>query len=243
MKKMASNRSLKFKNDEEPLIGKKDNINASFLSSSSSSKNLSSISLSDNSDDEDDLYNGKLFKKNDITLWVSDAIVMVIEHLQYYAILLALSEHWGWPVAWIDATSFMFIFNFDIWEFRKVETGLFHHSTVSFIDTSKLGFNYASYISAWAVILCLICGAFGAVYFNWMRKRPLYLLLYIARWKRVMFLVLQFVCVPFGVAAARVFHCRMDLTRGVEVMVVQNEFECHTGNILLLLLYTNRGYV
>ena len=223
---MASNRSLKFQTDEEPLIGK-DNINGSFLSS----KNLSSTATSsiDNSDDEDDLYNGKPFKKNDITLWVSDAIVLIVEHLQYYAILLALSEHWGWPVSWIDATSFTFIFNFDIWEFRKVKTGLFHHSTVSFIDTSKLGFNYASYISAWAVILCLICAGFGAIYFKWMRKRPLYLLLYIARWKRVMFLVLQFVSVPFGVAAARVFHCRLDVTRGVEVMVVQNEFECHTG--------------
>ena len=227
---MASNRSFKFQTDEEPLMGKnRDNVNASFLSTSSSRK-LSFTSMNEySSDDEDDIYNGKSFKKNDITLWVSDAVVLIVEHLQYYAILLALSEHWGWPVAWIDSTSFTFIFNFDIWEFRKVETGLFHHSMVSFIDTSKLGFNYASYISAWAVILCLICGVFGAVYFNWMRKRPLYLLLYIARWKRVMFLVLQFVCVPFGVAAARVFHCRMDLTRGVEVMVVQNEFECHTG--------------
>lgn len=230
---MASNRSIKLERDEEPLLtstnsgNKNNNSNRSFLSSSASTRSFGESVI--DSDGEDELYNGKVFKKNDITLWASDAVVLIVEHLQYYAILLALSEHWGWPVKWIDATSFTFIFNVDIWEFRKVETGLFHHSTVTFIDTSQLGFNYASYISAWAVILFLVCGGFAGVYVNWMRKRPLYLLLYIARWKRVMFLVLQFVSVPFGVAAARVFHCRLDETRGVEVMVVQNEFECHTG--------------
>lgn len=213
------NRTSKWKKtpDEVPLISKDGGI------SSTQDENYS--------DDEENRQE-KPFHKNDITLWVSDAIVLIIEHLQYYAVLLALSEHWGWPVSWINATLFTFIFNFDIWEFRKVETGLFHHSTSTFVDTSKLGFNYASYISAWAVVLCLITVAFGGIYVRWMHRRPLYLLLYIARWKRVMFLVLQFVCIPFGVAAARIFHCRLDISKGVEVMVVQNEFECYTGRFV-----------
>jgi len=229
--------AIKFKggtNDEVPLISKKNGPRQ--MESSNSVTN--SIVEAPDSEDEDAL-NEKPFKKNDITLWVSDAIVLIVEHLQYYAVLLAISEHWGWPVGWIDATAFTFIFNFDIWEFRKVETGLFHHSTASFIDTTQLGFNYASYISAWAVILCLVIGCFGAVYFRWMHKRPLHLLLYIARWKRIMFIVLQFVCIPFGVAAARTFHCRMDVTRGVEVMVVQNEFECYTGTCFYFSLIFN----
>ena len=196
--------------------------------------------------DSDDDSNEEVFKKNDITLWVPDAVVLIVEHFQYYAVLLALSEHWGWPMSWVNVTCFTFIFNFDIWEFRKVETGLFDHSRVSFIDSEKLGFNYVSYLAAWAILFFVIGLIFGGAYVQWMRRRPLYLLLYIARWKRIMFMVLQFMAVPFGVVAARVFHCRKNDDMGERIMKetdklimmdVQNEFQCNdTVQLVLMIL-------
>lgn len=222
------NRNLKLQNAEEIPLMKADD--GKILQSDIAFK------ARDDSDDED--VEEKPLKQHDITLWLSDAVVLIVEHFQYYAVLLALSEHWGWPKDWIDSTSFTFIFNFDIWEFRKVETGLFHHSTSTFVDTSKLGFNYTSYIGAWAVILFIIAAGFGGVYFRWMNRRPLYLLLYIARWKRVMFLVFQFLAVPFGVAAARVFHCRKeDDSKTYDVMVVQNEIKCFSAAHIAFMVF------
>ena len=177
-------------------------------------------------EDEDDFKAENEFKQNDITLWLSDAIVLIVEHLQFYALFLSLSEKWGWPIQWVDATSFSFLFNFDIWEFRKVQTGAFNQSRAGFIETKTLGFNYASYLASWAVLLCIIGAGFFIVYIRWMRRRPLYLLLYIAHWKRVFFIVVQFLCIPFGVAAARVFYCRYDPYQKIDVMDVQNEFKC-----------------
>jgi len=192
-------------------------------------------------DDEDET-----FLKNDITLWMSDGVVLVVEHFQYYAVLLALSEHWGWPISWVKITCFTLIFNLDIWEFRKVESGLFDHSRASFIDSSKMGFNYVSYLAAWAVFLFILGGIFGFIYIRWMRKRPLHLILYIARWKRLMFMVLQFLAIPFGVVAARIFHCRNNYQVGdvamaneakIVLMDVQNEIECgSTAQIILMVL-------
>ena len=62
----------------------------------------------------------KPFQRHDIQLWISDSIILIIEHMQFYALMLSLSERWGWPIQWIDTTMFTFVFNLDIWEFRKV---------------------------------------------------------------------------------------------------------------------------
>lgn len=222
-----ADRSLKWKEaDEIPLM---DESNEKILSDE--------VNFANGNDSDVEAEDEKPFKQHDITLWFSDAIVLIVEHLQYYAVLLSLSEHWGWPINWVDITSFTFLFNADIWEFRKVSIGAFNHSRTSFIKSSTIGFNYVSYLASWAVFLIILAAVFTVVYVRWMKKRPLYMLLYVARWKRVMFLVLQFLCMPFGVAAARVFHCRIDASSQKEVMDVQNEFECfNTAHIAFMVL-------
>ena len=163
--------------------------------------------------------------------------MLLVEQFQCYAVLLALSEHWGWPIQWVNSTAFAFIFNIDIWEFRKVETGALNHSRSSFVDTKNIGFNYMSYIASWTVIPCIICSAFGIIYYRWMKHRLLYLLLYLSRWKRTMFLVFQFIAIPFGIAAGRIFHCREDAIATNMVMDVQNEIRCYSViHIMLMVL-------
>ena len=220
------NRQLKFQDaDTIPLI---DSQNNQVLSNFN-------VDVTPDSDDKD--TEEVSFQRHDITLWVTDAIILLVEQFQFYAVLLAMSEHWGWPIQWVNSTAFAFIFNFDIWEFRKVETGAFNHSRSSFVDTKNIGFNYMSYIASWAVILCIICSAFGIVYYRWMKNRPLYLLLYVSRWKRTMFLVFQFIAIPFGIAAVRIFHCREDIFGTSMVMDVQSEIKCYSViHIMLMVL-------
>lgn len=106
------NRQLKFQDaDTIPLI---DSQNNQVLSNFN-------VDVTPDSDDED--TEEVSFQRHDITLWVTDAIILLVEQFQFYAVLLAMSEHWGWPIQWVNSTAFVFIFNFDIWEFRKVETG------------------------------------------------------------------------------------------------------------------------
>lgn len=171
----------------------------------------------------------KPFQRHDIQLWISDSIILIIEHMQFYALMLSLSERWGWPIQWIDTTMFTFVFNLDIWEFRKAQKGLFNRSASAFIDTAKVGFDYTSYLASWAVLMIIIFVIFGAVYFRWMKRRPLHLLMYVAYWKRIMFLLLEVLSFPFGVAIARVFHCRENKYTNKMVMDVQNEHECFTA--------------
>ena len=185
-------------------------------------------------DEENDiLLSEKPLKQRDITLWLTDAVVLLIEHLQYYAILLSLSDHWGWPLDWVNATSFTFLFNVDIWELRRIFAGAFNHSASSYVDSRTLNFSYTWYFAAWILVLFLITANFAIVYIKWMYKRPLYLLLYIARWKRLMFITCQLLSIPFGLVGARVFHCR--LLGNSFVMDVHNETQCLSSSHLCLV--------
>ncbi|XP_047123331.1 uncharacterized protein LOC100206956 [Hydra vulgaris] len=188
-------------------------------------------------DDENDFYNEKPLKRKDITLWFIDAVVLLIEHLQYYAVLLSFSDQWEWPINWINATSFTLLFNFDIWEFNKVFTGAFNHSASSYVDSSKLNFNYMWYFALWILTLVLIYACFVFIYVKWMNRRPLYMLLYIARWKRVMFVVLELLGIPFGVVGARIFHCR--LNENGYVMDVNNATQCLNVSHLFLAIFVS----
>ena len=193
-------------------------------------------------DDDDDGESHETFKHRGISLWVYDAITLFVEHLQYYALLLALAQRWGWPLDWIKATYFTFIFNFDVWEFWNVQSGAYNRSKTAFVDTKLLGFNYPSYLASWGVLACVTGSTFLACYVIWHYKRPLYLLLYIARMKRILYLVVQFIAMPFAIAIARVFHCRAN-QQGISVMDVHNEIQCNSSIHIALMLVSIAAYV
>ena len=200
------NRKLKWKEaDEIPLIDGNDGI-------------IVDVHLEGENDDEEES-----FKQQGISLWVYDAVFLFIDCLQYYALLLSLSNRWGWPLDWIKATHFTYLANFDVWEFWIVQSGAYNRSKTAFVDTKTLGFNYASYLAAWGTLMCILLLLFSITYIVWMKRRPLYLLLHIARLKRIFFIVIQLISLPFGIATVRVFHCRNG------VMDVQNTIACYSG--------------
>ena len=220
------NRKLKWKAaDEIPLVEEEDKIIVDVLPNSGE----------DSEDGDDDTDRG-------ISLWVYDAIILFVEHLQYYALMLALAQRWGWPLGWIRATYFTYLANFDVWEFWNVQSGAYNRSRTAFIDTKKLGFNYPSYLAAWGTLVCITATAFFFFYAFWSYKRPLYLLLYIARLKRIFFLVVQLAALPFAIAAARVFHCRTDTSKRLNVMDVDNAIECYSSIHISLMVVVIAAY-
>ena len=222
------NRKLKWRAaDEIPLVEQEDKI---------------IVDIRPN-DDEDDDDRNDTFKYRGISLWVYDAVTLFVEHIQYYAVILALAQRWGWPLEWIRSTYATFLFNFDIWEFWMVQSGAFNRSKTAFVDTKLLGFNYPSYIAAWGTLVCMAGIAFLTCYIVWHYKRPLYLLLYVARLKRILFLVIQLAALPFAIAVARLFHCRNDVAKNVVVMDVHNGIICYSGIHIGLMAVSVAAFV
>ena len=210
------NRRLKDKNPESfPLVDDEDEILAEFDEQDAS--------------DEDE----SIFQHHGITLWVSDSLLMLIEHIQIFAVFLVLSERWSWPLDWIKETSFLLLFNLDIWEFRKINDGYYEGASNTYVPSENM-FSYKTYLISWtAVAFSLLLGYF-VLYRFLIYKRPLYLLLYLTRMKRVFSIVAQLLCIPIGLVVARLFQCRSKIPTTLHstkiVLNVANKVECWSGS-------------
>lgn len=186
------------------------------------------VVLMDVEDDEDeDSVAEETFNHHGITLWVSDAVILIIQHLQIFALILAMSERWGYPFDFIKHVYYVFLINLDVWEFVKVNSGAYTGSTTSYVKSASLPFGYQPYFMAWAVLFFVTCLAFLGTYIHLKVKRPLYLLLHVARLKRVFCVAAQLGCLPVGIVIARVFHCHTDQSNAL-VWNVDNNVQCWT---------------
>lgn len=61
---------------------------------------------------------------------------------QYFALIFSLSLRWTWPLNWTRYTSFLFLFNLDLWEFVKVISGAWQSSRDNLVPTSDVPFGY-----------------------------------------------------------------------------------------------------
>ena len=175
--------------------------------------------------DEEDEDGEDVFAHHGITLWVSDAAIMIIQHVQIFALILAMGERWGYPREFVKYASFTFIFNLDIWEFMKVYSGAYTGppNLDTFLPSESIGINYGYYLIGWTVGIAVIGCGFLITYGVFLYRKPLYLLLHVARMKRIFSVFIQLACLPVGVAYARVFHCRSN-----GVWNVQNSVQCYT---------------
>ena len=61
----------------------------------------------DTEDAEDtSIVGAKHRRRRSVSLWLSDAILLCVEHLQLFALILSMSLSWSWPLSWIRGTSF-----------------------------------------------------------------------------------------------------------------------------------------
>lgn len=176
--------------------------------------------------DEDEDESQETFLHHGITLWVSDAVIMIIQHMQIFALILTMGERWGFPGDFVRNAAFTLFFNLDIWEFTKVFISKAYSGPINldtFIDSDSVGINYSSYLIGWTVSIAVIGFGFLITYAVFLHRQPLYLLLHVARMKRVFSVLIQLVSLPVGITYARVFHCRSD-----NVWNVQNNLQCYS---------------
>lgn len=176
--------------------------------------------------DEEEEESDETFVHHGITLWVSDAVIMIIQHIQIFALILTMGERWGFPGDFVRGAAFTFLFNLDIWEFTKVVvskayTGPLNLNT--FIESDRVGIDYSNYLIGWTTCIALIGCGFLITYGVFLYRKPVYLLLHVARMKRVFSVIIQLVSLPIGITYARVFHCRSD-----NVWNVQNNVQCYS---------------
>lgn len=143
-------------------------------------------------------------------LWLSDALLLCLEHLQMFALILSLSLAWAWPQVWIRGTSFAFLLNLDLWEFAKTHT-VYAGREQAFPDPIQVPFNYLGYSIAWIVFLISGVSLFGIVYVLLPKVPSLNIvdsLLLRAKLVRLFTLIAQALCFPFGLVLIRLFNCQ-----------------------------------
>ena len=164
-------------------------------------------------------------EKRKTVLVFHDAFFLVLDYLQFYALVLAISLRWPWPYNWMYSTRFLLITNLDIWEFLKLNTPSIYESTVNrFIDSSLLPFDYRFLLLAWGIFIFLFISSYVAIYIGMYYQKRYNLLLQLARFKRTYLFLVQVFMMPVGVALAKVYHCNADNN-----MDVHNETPCGSG--------------
>lgn len=185
--------------------------------------------------DEEDASeeNEAVFQHHGITLWVSDSLLLLVEHVQIFAVFLVISERWSWPLDWIKETSFLMLLNLDIWEFWKINRGYYEGASDAYVPSENM-FSYKTYLIFWTAITFSLLLGYFVIYRYLIYKRPLYLLLYLTRMKRVFAITSQLLCIPVGLVVARLFHCRSEITTPLystrTVLNVANNVKCWSGS-------------
>eukprot|EP00117_Sycon_ciliatum_P018850 scpid52291/ scgid17279/ len=172
-------------------------------------------------------------------LWPLELALLCMEHLQYSALLLALSMYWAFPMDFIKSLSFLFWINLDAWSFYAVYKGVYHGSKNSNLPSGDIGLNYSYVVAGWCAMVAV--GALAVllcwVYFRRTRRDYLHrmaVLLSAASWLAV------FVALPALYAGGRVFRCRTLFADGTSHSVVDmmNEIACKSSSHTTLIVVT-----
>ncbi len=180
-------------------------------------------------------------KTRNVSLWISDAILLLLEHVQLFALIVSMSLSWPWPLDWIEATSIFFLANLDLWEFVKVNS-VYEGQTHAFEDPSAVPFDYLGYAIAWlmaAILFPVLFYVLYAVVSRISQLGPINTLLLRARILRWFTLIAQAFFLPFGLVVVRLFGCRdYPLPEGgVQYQsVVLRDTECGSGNHVGILV-------
>ncbi|CAK8681361.1 uncharacterized protein LOC143461099 [Clavelina lepadiformis] len=162
-------------------------------------------------DDDDATYAGNepvalMEKKNHgKSIMILDAVLFVVEYLQMFALLQSLSLRWTWPFTWVNAFSFLFIFNLDAWELSKLASGSYIEARDRYVPSADIPINYMAMLLCWLIALL----AFGFAYFSthWvfthhLKTRALTIL------TAVFIISAQVLALPIGVQIGKLFWCR-----------------------------------
>ena len=150
-------------------------------------------------------------RRSKVSMLACDALLLVVEHVQIYALILSLSLAWPWPYDWIKVTSVAFFVNLDLWEFTKVHT-VYESQTQAYEDPNNIPFSYLAYAIVWLSLAVLMPVVFAAVYLFSTRipgYGPLDVIIFRAKLTRIFLLATQILTLPFGLTVARLVDCQI----------------------------------
>lgn len=179
--------------------------------------------------------------RRSVSLWLSDSLLLLIEHLQLFALILSMSLSWPWPFSWIQGTSIALFFNLDFWEFAKIRA-VYQGQAHAFEDPNSIPFNYGEYAAAWLFAVILLPTLFATLYVivpHIPLFGPLHVFLLRARTVRVFLIVTQVLCLPFGLVMIRLFDCKYytDLGGGQRYRsTVLRDADCWSSEHLAILI-------
>ena len=182
------------------------------------------------------------FQKRSVALWLWDAVLLFLDHLQLFSIILSLSLAWSWPISWIRGTSFVLLFNLDLWEFTKIHT-VYQGRNHAFEDPNTVPFDYFWYawIYLFTVVICpVLLAVVYAVIPHVPSFGPVKILILRAKFVRVFLIAAHIFSIPFGLTVVRLFDCQNYTNRemgGTNFRsIVLQDTDCWSGTHLGLLV-------
>ncbi|XP_033109234.1 uncharacterized protein LOC117110591 [Anneissia japonica] len=174
---------------------------------------------------DDVLKNSSSRRNRKIQLVIHDALLLILDFIQVYALIMAMSIRWTWPYDWLYVSRFAFFFNLDIWEFLKVnDESVFYSVRDSFIASSLISLDYRFLIFGWMVFVFVGIVIFISLYIYMNYQKNYNLLLRIATMQRTYIVLCEVIALPIGVTMAKLFHCSNDGN-----LDVHNETSCYSG--------------
>ncbi|XP_022105517.1 uncharacterized protein LOC110987250 isoform X2 [Acanthaster planci] len=178
-------------------------------------------------------------QKRQTMLVLHDALFLVLDFLQFYALLAAISLRWPWPFNWLYPTRFLFLANLDVWEFMKMnDPEVYNSARNNFIDSTLIGFDYRWYTLGWAIFIFVAITLYIILYIAMNYQKRYNLLLQVARLQRAYIILCQVLAMPIGVMMAKLFHCNAD-----DNMDVHNATPCAGGEHLAYVVPSLAIYV
>lgn len=175
-------------------------------------------------------------------LWKSDLIILVIEHLQLYALILSLSLRWPWPTDYIRESRFLFIANFDLWELTKTDDDIYRGVAGATADPSDVPLNYFSYALSWLLVVTFIPVGCIILHYSLMRMKRIDVrtIIKIQSYSlQFFFICAQLLCLPFAIVTVRLLQCYTYTTPGESSQyrsVVLEDTICWDNNQIGLLV-------
>eukprot|EP00053_Salpingoeca_punica_P011888 m.106018 g.106018 ORF g.106018 m.106018 type:complete len:657 (-) comp15805_c3_seq1:2140-4110(-) len=181
-------------------------------------------------------------KSRSVSLWRTEAALLVLEFLQMYAVIFAIAESRdAWPVQWINMSYFVYIFNMDLWGLMRHMNGFKGNDAP--VLSSVVGISYAPYVWIWMMLgpAALLMTYLLKRWF-WKRSDILKSVRRQIKMKRILFTVAQVLFLPYATVIARLAHC-VDAVDGsgvgaatISVMDVDNTAKCMSAKHLIQLL-------
>lgn len=176
-------------------------------------------------DFEDEILMTERRRKRRVSLLWQDCFLLIVDFLQFFAILQSMALRWTWPEAWLSNTYFVFLFNLDVFEFVKLHTtGVYISVQNHYTPSSSVPVQFWAISIGWLMVILILSAVYPIIYVVlWYRKSPA-LMTKMAYVRRVYCVIIQALTLPLATYVGHVFQCT-----DTDTVDVMNDLKCFYG--------------